>query len=162
MNSAPQLRSEDGLYINADSGLCTDYLNRFNEAIMLLEMLPAVPDSVEDFLAWRPYSYAEHFAASGFKNREAVIAAYKAADPMVRKTLDELADSMNAMLVATREAMKVKTATTSQDALAQCALAWVKPLVTRAGLLINGRPIGNAARPETNAAQSAVDALFDN
>lgn len=156
------VRAEGGLHINADTGLCTDYLNHFSEAIMLLEMLPAVPESVEDFLAWRPYSYSEHFAASNFKNREAVIAAYDAAKPAVRQSLDALADSMNMMLLATREAMKAKANSASANALAQCAIAWVKPLVARAAVLINGSeaPIGNAA--EAGAAQSAVDALFRN
>ena len=151
---------EGGLHINADTGLCTDYLNHFSEAIMLLEMLPAVPESAEDFLAWEPCSYAEHFAASRFKNRDAVIAAYKAANPAVRQSLDQLADSMNLMLLATREAMKAKKKAAPADALARCAISWVKPLVTRASMLINGGLVPAGAEPQT--AQAAVDALFDN
>jgi len=158
--SASGMREEGGLHINAETGLCTDYLNRFSEAIMLLEMLPAVPESVEDFLAWEPCGYAEHFAASNFKNRDAVIAAYRAANPAVRHSLEELADSMNLMLLATREAMKAKRKPASADALAQCAIAWVKPLVTRAGMLINGGLVPSDAEPQS--AQAAVDALFDN
>jgi len=56
--------------INPHTGLATDYLNHFNEAIMLLEMIPDIPESVEDFLRWRPLSYAEHFTASHFKARD--------------------------------------------------------------------------------------------
>ena len=40
--------------INPVTGLASDYLNHFNEAIMLLEMLAAMPDCVDDFLAWQP------------------------------------------------------------------------------------------------------------
>jgi hypothetical protein len=40
--------------INPQSGLATDYLNHFNEAIMLLEMIPDMPDCVEDFLIGGP------------------------------------------------------------------------------------------------------------
>jgi hypothetical protein len=153
------LRTENGLHINAATGLCTDYLNHFSEAIMLLEMLPAVPESVEDFLAWEPCGYAEHFASSSFKNRDAVIAAYKAANPALRQSLDELANSMNMMLLATREAMKSRTTVASTNTMAQCAISWVKPLVERAATLINAGvlPEGTEAR----AAQSAVDALFE-
>lgn len=153
-------RDEGGLHINADTGLCTDYLNHFSEAIMLLEMLAAVPESVEDFLAWEPCSYAEHFASSSFKNREAVIAAYRAADPSLRQSLESIAESMNLMLLATREAMKARANSASANALAQCAISWVKPLVSRAGMLINGG-LG-AGGVEPNAVQAAVDALFDN
>ena len=47
--------------INPLTGLATDYLNHFNEAIMLLEMLSSCPECRDDFLVWRPMSYREHF-----------------------------------------------------------------------------------------------------
>ena len=58
-------------------GLATDYLNHFNEAIMLLEMVPDMPECAEDFLTWTPLSYAEHFWASNFKARDLAIEAYE-------------------------------------------------------------------------------------
>ena len=70
--------------INPATGLATDYLNHFNEAIMLLEMLSSCPDCREDFLGWQPMSYREHFEASNFKGRALAIAAYDAADPNLR------------------------------------------------------------------------------
>ena len=63
--------------INPRTGLATDYLNHFNEAIMLLEMIPDMPDCAIDFLEWRPLSYAEHFIASNFKGRDLAIEAYQ-------------------------------------------------------------------------------------
>src|SRR6266571_9502161 len=70
--------------INPRTGLATDYLNHYNEAIMLLEMIPDIPDCAEDFLTWSPLSYAEHFTASNFKARDLAIAAYEAADVGMR------------------------------------------------------------------------------
>jgi len=61
---AAQLKAAN---INPQTGLATDYLNHFNEAIMLLEMIPDMVECAEDFLAWTPLSYAEHFIASNFK-----------------------------------------------------------------------------------------------
>src|SRR5665647_3413314 len=95
--------------INPATGLATDYLNHFNEAIMLLEMLSSCPDCRVDFLGWRPMSYREHFLASGFKGRDLAIAAYDAADPNVRGCLDTLAGTMTAVLEATRAAMSAET-----------------------------------------------------
>ena len=89
--------------INPATGLATDFLNHFNEAIMLLEMLPAMPECRDDLLAWRPMSYREHFAASGFTHRDLAIAAYEAADPIFRGQLDEIADQMNQILTVTRD-----------------------------------------------------------
>src|SRR5882672_7599157 len=85
----------DGTNINPATGLATDFLNHFNEAIMLLEMLPVAPDCKEDLLAWRPMSYVEHFAATNFKHRDLAIAAYEQADPLFRHQLDQIADLMD-------------------------------------------------------------------
>src|SRR5499433_3080016 len=65
--------------INPQTGLATDYLNHFNEAIMLLEMIPDIPECAEDFLVWSPLSYAEHFTASNFAARDLAISAYESA-----------------------------------------------------------------------------------
>src|SRR5664279_6206818 len=70
--------------INPRTGLATDYLNHFNEAIMLLEMIPDMPECAEEFLAWHPLSYREHFMASHFKTRELAIEAYESAEPAIR------------------------------------------------------------------------------
>ena len=72
---AAQLRAAN---INPRTGLATDYLNHFNEAIMLLEMIPDMPECAEDFLGWQPLSYSEHFTASNFKARDLAIEAYDA------------------------------------------------------------------------------------
>ena len=93
--------------INPATGLATDYLNHFNEAIMLLEMLSSCPDCRDDFLGWRPMSYREHFEASRFKGRAMAIAAYDAADPSLRGCLDTLADTMTAARVASSTAVMV-------------------------------------------------------
>src|SRR3954470_1501867 len=81
--------------INPKTRLATDYLNHFNEAIMLLEILPDTPACIVELIGWEPLSYPEHFAASNLKDRELAIAAYEAAEPIARVRLDELADTMN-------------------------------------------------------------------
>lgn len=147
--------------INPVTGLATDYLNHFNEAIMLLEMLSTMPDCVDDFLAWRPMSYHEHFEASHFKARELAITAYDIANPAARKRLDELADAMNAILQATREALMLQISPDAAGPLAAQAAEWLKPLVARAGAVINGHHICPAEESENEAPQAAVDALFE-
>src|ERR1041384_2667321 len=89
--------------INPKTGLATDYLNHFHEAVMLLDLLPHTPECIVELIGWEPLSYEEHFAASHFKDKDLAIAAYAAAEPTARMRLDELADTMNALLVATCE-----------------------------------------------------------
>ena len=91
--------------INPTTGLATDYLNRFSEAVMLLDMLSSFPDFRADFLAWEPMSYREHLPLSHFKTRDLAIAAYDKARPDVRNSLDTLAVTMTIVLEATRAAM---------------------------------------------------------
>lgn len=142
--------------INPATGLASDYLNHFNEAIMLLEMLSSCPDCRDDFLSWRPRSYREHFEASGFKARALAIDAYDAADPDRRGCLDALAGTMTAVLEATRAAMKDDIAQPTAVALAEYVAAVLRPLVARAGAVINGQ-----ADTDTPASpQAEVDGLM--
>ena len=124
--------------INPRTGLATDYLNHFNEAVMLLEMIPDMPDCAEDFLQWRPLSYPEHFTASNFKARDLAIEAYEAADPGVRSEFDHVTGTMTSILTAVGEAMREAQQDTTRTKLAEQATSWVKPLVTAAGGIING------------------------
>src|SRR6201997_4826200 len=80
--------------INPRTGLATDYLNHFNEAIMLLEMIPDMPECAEDFLGWRPLSYRDHFTASHFKARDLAIEAYDSADAGIRTAFDNITGTM--------------------------------------------------------------------
>jgi len=157
---APDPARLDGTNINPVTGLATDFLNHFNEAIMLLELLPTAPDCKEDVLAWRPMSYPEHFAASHFKHRDLAIAAYETADPVFRRRLDEIANQMNQILTATLEGLKGDLSHQTIRILAEATAHWLRPLVARAGAVINGERA--AVRPMDEAApQDAVDALFD-
>ena len=144
--------------INPDTGLATDYLNHFNEAIMLLEMLSACPDCLEDFLAWRPMSYREHFAASRFKDRDRAIAAYNAAEPGLREYVDALADTMTVVLETTRRAIREDASSQAADLVAAHVVACLKPLVARAGAVINGGIEPDAGEPAT--VQALIDELM--
>ena len=144
--------------INPATGLASDYLNHFNEAIMLLEMLPICPDCLDDFLAWRPMSYREHFEASRVKGRSLAIAAYDAADPSLRNSLDKLAGTMTAVLEATRAAMSSAASPQSAPVVADRAAALLRPLVARAGAVINGEDIAVSGEPMTP--QAMVDGLM--
>ena len=124
--------------INPRTGLATDYLNHFNEAIMLLEMVPDMPECSEDFMAWQPLSYSEHFTASNFKARDLAIEAYEAADTKIRAEFDKLTSAMTSILTAVSAAMREAQQDKTRATLAEQATVWVKPLVALAGGIING------------------------
>src|SRR6201988_2408322 len=142
--------------INPITGLATDYLNHFNEAIMMLELAVQVPQCVDDFCAWRPLSYCENFAISTFRERDLAIAVYGQADPALRRRLDELADGMNAILLSTAAALRAQPQ--GLGGLAQDALMRLRPLVARAGAVIHGAEPAADEAAEAQADQAAVDA----
>jgi hypothetical protein len=132
--------------INPRTGLATDYLNHFNEAIMLLEMIPDMPECAEDFLGWHPLSYREHFTASNFRARDLAIEAYESADQHIRTEFDNITSAMTSILTAVSAAMREVKQDRSRATLAEEATGWVKPLVALAGGIING---GSEADVET-------------
>ena len=135
---ANQAEAREISTINPVTGLSTDYLNHFTEAIMVLEMATAMPECLEDLRTWR-----------------AVIAAYDAADPLVRDALDSVAETLNAVLLDTRDVFLGRRSGPDTEALAQRAVIWLKPLIARAASVING------ARETHGTTQAAVDALLD-
>ncbi|HET6838254.1 MAG TPA: hypothetical protein VFH41_00800 [Bradyrhizobium sp.] len=132
---AAELRAAN---INPRTGLATDYLNHFNEAIMLLEMIPDMPECAEDFLSWRPLSYREHFTASNFKARDLAIDAYESAEESIRAEFDNITSAMTSILTAVAAAMRDVRQDKTRATLAERATGWVKPLVATAGGIING------------------------
>jgi hypothetical protein len=89
-----------GTNISAQSLLATDYLNLFNEIVMLLDMLPDMPDMIEDCKEWQPKSYQEHFADSTFSDRQLAIEAYDRVPSIYKKPFEETLAQLNSVLLA--------------------------------------------------------------
>src|SRR5260370_24537924 len=92
--------------INPRTGLATDYLNHFNEAIMLLEMIPDLPRCAEDFLLWYPLSYREHFMASHFNPHHLAIDSYHSADQPIPTNFITHTSAITSILTAVGAAMR--------------------------------------------------------
>src|SRR3546814_16460700 len=75
--------------VHPATGLASDYLNHFYEPLLLLEHLGDDPDLLDDLAAWTPTSYVGHFGQSGRADRHSVLAAYLAAQPPVRRRLED-------------------------------------------------------------------------
>ena len=75
--------------------------------------------------------------------------------------LDELADTMNALLVATCEAFQKRASLESATSLAADTAARLKPMIARAGAIINGLDIQTSEDMTTGEQQATVDALFE-
>ncbi len=126
-------------HINPATGLATDYLNHFNEAIMLLDMAAECPDCRDDLRNWRACDYREHFRRSGLKARDLAIAAYDAADPVARDMLDALAGTMTTVIDHARGRLDSETDPARVRIAVERATAWLRLLVAQAGAVINNQ-----------------------
>jgi hypothetical protein len=102
-----------GTNINEQTLLATDYLNHINEMVMLLELVPDMPDCLEEVREWAPKTYQEHFRNSSFSDRELAIAAYEHAPEKYRVPFDLVVDRINELV---REGVdRIARAVDSQD-----------------------------------------------
>lgn len=93
----------EGTNIHSTSFLATDYLNHFNEVIMLLEMAIDMPDILEDATEWKPKSYEQHYRDSLLGEKELAIEAYAASPPQFREPFDARVNELNEMVLSTIE-----------------------------------------------------------
>ncbi len=89
----------DGTNISAQTPLATDYLNHYNEIVMLLDMVPDMPDMIEECKLWQPKSYKEHFADSSFKDKALAIEAYDRVPTKFRRPFEETLSQMNTLII---------------------------------------------------------------
>ncbi|WP_297579795.1 hypothetical protein [Roseibium sp.] len=147
--------------INAQTGLATDYLNHFNEVMMLLEMLPDMPDCAEDVLEWGPLDYEGHFENSTFKDKQLAILAYFAAPSHLREHLETQVAEINALVGQIQDQLRAATDPAMIAAeIADKATHEIKPLIAAAGAVIHGHVEPEATQHEGDGAQAEIDALF--
>lgn len=92
--------------INPDSFLATDYLNHFNEIVMLLEMAVDIPDLMEEAGNWKPATYVEHFRGSSFVARELVIEAWDMTSPSVRTRFEGVVSQLDQLILSILNVLK--------------------------------------------------------
>ncbi len=76
--------------VNPASGLANDYLNLFNEIVMLVEQLPTMPELLDDIQNWRPVGYRDYFDRSILPGRGSAIEAYDQLDARFRRDFEEV------------------------------------------------------------------------
>ncbi len=140
--------------VNPRTGLATDYLNLFNEAIMLFELALDMPDMAEDLADWKTRGYVEHFEQSGFELKDVVIAAYHQASAEVREDFDA---AVHEALTAFDSSIHILLSSNIAEARPdlEARLATMKGLVAELDAHIHGR-----AQAMAVDRQDEVDALF--
>ena len=159
-----------GTNINVNTLLATDYLNHFNEVIMLIEMLPDMPDMLEDVLAWERKSYQQHFADSEFKDRNLAVEAYDFAPERVLSQFEALVACLDGHLWKTQNRLRDLDPETPSEVLADDIATTVEKLHRLVGMIscvVNGsggevteEEVATPSEAGQSSAQDEIDAMF--
>jgi hypothetical protein len=136
------------------TGLATDYLNVFNEAVMLFGLLPDMPDMIDELLVWEPLTYEQHFARSGFQAKDLAILAYQNAAPEIKEPFDTLSNEtcklLQTAIVQANDMIGAKS--DLGDFVAETTTALQSAIMLLDGMVHGGSVGGD---------QDDIDALFD-
>ena len=78
-----------GTNINEETLLATDYLNHFNEVVMMIDMLPDMPDCLDMVKEWEPKPYKDHFRDSTIADKELAVEVYDHVQPICKKAFED-------------------------------------------------------------------------
>lgn len=144
-----------GTNINDVTLLATDYLNHFNEIIMLIDMISDMPECIGDIAAWAPKSYQDHFRDSGFSDKALAVAAYDHVPPIYRGPFERIISQLDSLMLQVAVRLAEAAAKDDQKEIAAAALfvPELRLLVAKAGGVINGESAGHD--------QADIDAVLD-
>jgi hypothetical protein len=100
------LKARASALVNPASGLANDYLNLFNEIVMLIEQLPSMPELIDDIFAWGPTSYQDYFTRSVLPGRGSALEAYAALSQTFRRDFEALVGELDRMAVGAIAAIR--------------------------------------------------------
>lgn len=144
-----------GTNVNEQTLLATDYLNHFNEVVMLLEMIPDMPDMLEEAKEWQPKPYKDHFQESSIADRELAVEAYDFVPTKFREAFDRTINQLNQLVLSSLARLEQDLADGNVDLARENASALsmtLQRLIDVAGGIIHGS--------EKTMDQSEIDILL--
>ncbi len=147
----------DASNLSAQTFLATDYLNHFNEIVMTLEMIPDMPELMEEAKAWAPKSYQDHFRDSTIADKDLAIEAYEYVPDRYRKPFETTIGQINQLIATSVARLERDIEGGNPDLLRENAVALsrvIQRLMDTAGAIIHGS--------EKTLDQGDVDALLGN
>ncbi|UKJ75873.1 hypothetical protein [Azospirillum brasilense] len=130
-----------GTNISDKTLLATDYLNHFNEIVMLIEMIPDMPDMLEECLIWQPKSYQEHFRDSGFSDKDLAIEAYGHVPAKFKRPFEDTIAQAHQVVRHTLERVSIDIQDGATDKLrldCQTSVAMIHRIIQIANGIIHG------------------------
>jgi len=156
-----------GTNINEETLLATDYLNHFNEVVMMIDMLPDMPDCLDMVKEWEPKPYKDHFRDSTIADKDLAVEVYDHVQPLYKKAFEDtvskvdmaifqaIADAEEAIATGDMEYLRFKVGESAQG---------IHRLTERLSAIVHGTAdLSGTEEPEEQVVmdQNDIDALFD-
>lgn len=144
-----------GTNISETTLLATDYLNHFNEVVMMLNMVPDMPSFLDELREWQPKSYQQHFTDASFSDSELAVEAYNYVPLKYREPFEEIVSLLNRFVDAA--VRRLNDTIASGDGAGTAAVARdysdrLSKLIDLTGAIIHGQ--------EDVLGQAQIDTLF--
>ncbi len=140
--------------------LSTDYLNRYGEALMLIEMALMDDSVAAELEAWRPVGYLAHFDGSQLRCAPHAAAAYRALDPISRGAFEALCMAMNRLVETAVLTLREAPDPSAAAPVIEVAGTAFRNLLARATAFINsGGDLAQAAYDKSEL-QDVIDRLM--
>jgi hypothetical protein len=144
-----------GTHISPETLLATDYLNHFNEVIMLINMVADIPDVLDDLRQWHFKTYAEHFREGQLTYGKLAADLYEHVPAHYKDAFENVIGQLATAVPLTVKVIDKCMTTGETEKLKEAALtasARMTVLVDTAGAIIAG--------DRGRIAQQEVDKLF--
>ncbi|WP_417820151.1 hypothetical protein [Terasakiella sp.] len=156
-----------GTNISEETLLATDYLNHFNEVVMMIDMLPDMPDCLDMVKEWQPKPYKDHFRDSTIADKDLAIEVYDHVPPLYKQAFEDtialvdmnifqaIADAEEALATGDMEYLRFKVSESAQE---------IHRLQDRLSAIIHGTAdLSGETENESQVTmdQSDIDALFN-
>lgn len=140
-----------------DSGtlLSTDYFNAFNEVVMLLGMVPDMPEILEEIYAWQFRTYREHFETSGLQMAPLAIEAYPHSPEPIRRRFEEVTGELRMAIEGAKHELRGAAEAGDAEMVKELAVMYslrLQDLINTGSAVVHG--------DLNSLSQSAVDDLF--
>lgn len=103
--------------VNPATGFTTNYLNHYVEILLLLEILPDMPDCIYNIREWKPVSYRDYILKGGLSHCEIILKAYEAVDPDRKANLNAVSSAADQQITSLIERVEQVISVNDQKGL---------------------------------------------
>lgn len=140
--------------------LSTDYLNRFAEALMLIDLAADDASVVHDLQAWRSLSYREHFEVSPLRIAASALEAYDLVPPARQAGFEEFCDAMARLITTATALLADRKGPLEAVTIVEVAGEALRGQIARATEFINANGAVDIVAVDMRELQAEVDALL--